>query len=116
VRVVTFVIIITKCYKFELHRAVNTSQSSQEVILMYCFINKQGVINFRSMDTVHYELACANVAQCNTPSYSLLKSVNILVLLDKPIIAQGNIAIVSCSLCMWTVYHQFEPSRNTRSI
>ena len=46
--VVTFVIIIKKGYKLGLHRAVNTSQSSQGVIWMYCIINKQSVTNFRS--------------------------------------------------------------------
>ena len=80
---------------------------------MYCVINKYGVTNFRSTNSGQYELACASVAQYNTSSYNLLKSVNILVLLHKLIIAQGNLAIVSYSLCMWTVYHQFEPSRNT---
>ena len=83
---------------------------------MYCGINKQGVTNFRSTNSAQYELACASIAKCNTSSYISLKSVNILVLYDKLINVQGNLAIVSYSLCMLTVCHEFEPSRSRRSV
>ena len=59
-----------KGYTFRLHRAVNTSHSSQGVICMYCVINKKGVINFRSLNSVQYELACTSVAQYSTSSYN----------------------------------------------
>ena len=91
--VVTFVIIITKGYKLRLHRAVNTSQSSQGVILMYC-VFKKSVTNFRSTNSIRYELAFVSVAQYNTASYKLLNSVNHLVVENKLIIAQGNSAII----------------------